>query len=64
LIPADRFVGSDDFLRGKFEEYLCSVLAAIKLVDFVAKGRENQVLITGSGIVSPRLIWLLPHLRS
>jgi hypothetical protein len=42
-------VGSDDFLRGKFEEYLCSVLAAIKLADFVAKGKDNQILITGSG---------------
>jgi hypothetical protein len=45
----NRFVGSDDFLRGKFEEYLCSALAAIKFADFVAKGKDNQIIITGSG---------------
>lgn len=45
-----RFVGSDDYLRAKFEEYICSTLAAIKFVDFLAKGKNNTVLISHSDI--------------
>ena len=44
-----RFVGSDDFLRAKFEEYICSALAAIKFMDFLAKGKDASVLISGAG---------------
>lgn len=45
---ACRFVGSDDYLRAKFEEYICSVLSAIKFVDFLDKGKAGQVLISSS----------------
>lgn len=56
------FRGSDDYLRQKvseiahessclylwkkFEEYISGALASIKQVDFVAKGKANDVVIT------------------
>ncbi|KAH8915900.1 hypothetical protein BT69DRAFT_1340766 [Atractiella rhizophila] len=44
------YVGSDDFLRAKFEEYLCSMLAAIKFVDFLGRGNQGGVgIISGTG---------------
>lgn len=43
-----QFRGSDDFLRGRFEEYICSGLSALKFADFVAKGQANSVLISQS----------------
>jgi hypothetical protein len=30
------YVGSDDYLRAKFEEYLCSLLSSIKYADYVS----------------------------
>lgn len=51
---AHRFVGSDDFLRAKFEEYLCSALSAIKFADFLAKGKDASVLISSGGASDTR----------
>ncbi|KAI0059582.1 hypothetical protein BV25DRAFT_1828836 [Artomyces pyxidatus] len=45
-----RFKGSDDYLRIKFEEYISAALASVKYGDFLAKGEGSGVLITpGSG---------------
>ncbi|EJT98777.1 hypothetical protein DACRYDRAFT_110671 [Dacryopinax primogenitus] len=43
-----QFLGSDDFLRSKFEDYICSALSAIKYADFLAKGAKNDVMISGA----------------
>jgi len=43
-----QFLGSDDFLRAKFEDYICSALSGIKYADFLAKGAKNDVLISGA----------------
>jgi hypothetical protein len=37
------FVGSDDFIRAKFEEYVCSLLACVKFGDFLSKERGERV---------------------
>lgn len=55
------FKASDDWLRSKFEEYICSALAALKFVDFVQKGKTGNVLITGNdptGLSSFNESWL------
>ncbi|KAL8278586.1 hypothetical protein RQP46_009078 [Phenoliferia psychrophenolica] len=44
------FVGSDDFIRAKFEEYICSLLACIKFDDFLAKGERGNVLLSGNEV--------------
>ncbi|GAA6016273.1 hypothetical protein JCM11491_006799 [Sporobolomyces phaffii] len=37
------WVGSEDFLRGKFEEYVCSLLACVKFGDYLdARGGHGQ----------------------
>ncbi|BGO93778.1 hypothetical protein NBRC10512_004567 [Rhodotorula toruloides] len=36
------FVGSDDFIRAKFEEYVCSLLACVKFGEFLAKERGER----------------------
>ncbi|GAA6049277.1 hypothetical protein JCM3770_005918 [Rhodotorula araucariae] len=36
------FVGSDDFLRAKFEEYVCSLLACVKFGEFLARERGER----------------------
>ncbi|GAA5856609.1 hypothetical protein JCM8547_005889 [Rhodosporidiobolus lusitaniae] len=36
------FVGSDDFLRGKFEEYVCSLLACVKFGEFLGRERGER----------------------
>ncbi|KAI5481515.1 late secretory pathway protein AVL9 family protein [Pseudohyphozyma bogoriensis] len=46
------FIGSDDFLRAKFEEYICSLLACIKLTDYLAGDRSKDVLLLGSDLDS------------
>lgn len=40
------FRGSDDDLRSKFEEYICSVLATLKYSDYVKSG-QNSVMPGG-----------------
>ncbi|KAF9560885.1 hypothetical protein CPC08DRAFT_459598 [Agrocybe pediades] len=42
-----QFKGSDDYLRSKFEEYISAALSSVKYRDFVAKGVNNGVMITG-----------------
>ncbi|PPQ68833.1 LOW QUALITY PROTEIN: hypothetical protein CVT25_008881 [Psilocybe cyanescens] len=42
-----QFKGSDDYLRAKFEEYITAALSSVKYRDFVAKGENNGVMITG-----------------
>ncbi|GHJ86101.1 hypothetical protein NliqN6_2503 [Naganishia liquefaciens] len=44
------FRGSDDDLRGKFEEYICSVLATLKYSDYV---RKDQNTVMPGGEVAP-----------
>jgi hypothetical protein len=57
-----KFVGSDDYLRAKFEEYICSALSAIKFVDFVARGPKQSVLLSPSelsaGLSSYNEAWM------
>ena len=36
-----RFRGSDDDLRSKFEEYICSALSTMKYADYVASGQTS-----------------------
>jgi hypothetical protein len=40
------FRGSDDDLRSRFEEYICSVLATLKYSDYVRNG-QNTVMPGG-----------------
>ncbi|KAF8799370.1 hypothetical protein BYT27DRAFT_7201608 [Phlegmacium glaucopus] len=42
-----QFKGSDDYLRAKFEEYIAAALASVKYRDFITKGENSGVLITG-----------------
>ncbi|GAA5826037.1 hypothetical protein JCM10212_002201, partial [Sporobolomyces blumeae] len=39
------WVGSEDFLRGKFEEYVCSLLACIKFGDFLENGQTRPDML-------------------
>ncbi|KDR83014.1 hypothetical protein GALMADRAFT_238770 [Galerina marginata CBS 339.88] len=41
------FKGSDDYLRTKFEEYISAALSSVKYRDFVSKGENGGVMITG-----------------
>jgi hypothetical protein len=36
-----RFRGSDDDLRSKFEEYICSALSTMKYADYIASGQTS-----------------------
>jgi hypothetical protein len=45
--PSHSFQGSDDDLRSKFEEYICSALSTIKYSDFVASGQGNEAVMLG-----------------
>ncbi|KLT44676.1 hypothetical protein CC85DRAFT_242154 [Cutaneotrichosporon oleaginosum] len=45
------FLGSDDDLRNRFEEYLCAFLASIKYADFV--GRRGSQDPAAAGVSSP-----------
>ncbi|KAH7909234.1 transport protein Avl9-domain-containing protein [Hygrophoropsis aurantiaca] len=47
--PGMHFKGSDDYLRTKFEEYVSAALASVRYRDFLAKGKGNGVIITGTG---------------
>ncbi|KIM40920.1 hypothetical protein M413DRAFT_445694 [Hebeloma cylindrosporum] len=42
-----QFKGSDDYLRTKFEEYISAALSSVKYRDFVGKGENGGVIITG-----------------
>jgi len=43
-----QFRGSDDYLRGKFEEYITSALASVKYADYLLKtGKQETLLTTG-----------------
>ncbi|GAA5940705.1 uncharacterized protein JCM15063_006334 [Sporobolomyces koalae] len=43
MTPTGRgWIGSEDFLRGKFEEYVCSLLACVKFGDFLEKGHHSR----------------------
>lgn len=46
IFPSVSFRGSDDDLRSKFEEYICSVLATLKYSDYVRNG-QNTVMPGG-----------------
>ncbi|KAG1748597.1 transport protein Avl9-domain-containing protein [Suillus lakei] len=48
-MPAMHFKGSDDYLRAKFEEYVSATLASVRYREFLAKGKVNNVIITGTG---------------
>jgi len=41
------YQGSDDDLRSKFEEYICSALSTIKYSEFVASGQGNEAVMLG-----------------
>ncbi|KAF9054829.1 transport protein Avl9-domain-containing protein [Panaeolus papilionaceus] len=41
------FKGSDDYLRSKFEEYISAALSTVKYQDFMSKGEQSGVIITG-----------------
>ncbi|KAF8895583.1 transport protein Avl9-domain-containing protein [Infundibulicybe gibba] len=45
--PGQRVYSSDDYLRTKFEEYISAALASVRYRDFVAKGENSGVMITG-----------------
>jgi hypothetical protein len=47
-----KFVGSDDYLRAKFEEYICSALSAVKFADFIARGPKHTVLLSQSELAA------------
>lgn len=47
--PTMHFKGSDDYLRAKFEEYVSAALASVRYREFLAKGKVNNVIITGTG---------------
>jgi hypothetical protein len=40
-----QFLGSDDYLRAKFEEYICSMLSSVKYSEYLLKGEMAQVSI-------------------
>ncbi|KAH9480710.1 Late secretory pathway protein avl9 [Psilocybe cubensis] len=42
-----QFKGSDDYLRAKFEEYISAALSSVRYRDFISKGENNGVMITG-----------------
>lgn len=44
---ADRFHGSDDDLRQRFELYIQSALSAVKLADFQATCKNGDVIVSG-----------------
>ena len=55
------FKASDDWLRFKFEEYVCSTLSAIKFVDFLRKSNDARVLVNTTdptGLASFNESWL------
>ncbi len=39
------FHGSDDYLRIRFEDYICAMLSSTKYADFLAKSDAEQVAI-------------------
>lgn len=46
----NRFKGSDDYLRQKFDEYISGALSCVKYSSFLAKGQGNGVVISdGTG---------------
>ncbi|BGP26584.1 late secretory pathway protein AVL9 family protein [Rhodotorula toruloides] len=48
------FVGSDDFIRAKFEEYVCSLLACVKFGEFLAeeRGERAEMLLSAPELES------------
>ena len=55
------FKASDDWLRFKFEEYVCSTLSAIKFVDFLKTSNDARVLVNATdptGLASFNESWL------
>ncbi|GAA95821.1 hypothetical protein E5Q_02478 [Mixia osmundae IAM 14324] len=56
-----QFTGSDDFLRAKFEEYICSALSAIKFRQFIDKNPKQAHLETAdlhSSLASYNEAWI------
>jgi hypothetical protein len=49
-----RFRGSDDDLRSKFEEYICSALSTMKYADYIVSG---QTLVPMPGGESSTIYW-------
>ncbi|KAF5317501.1 hypothetical protein D9619_013175 [Psilocybe cf. subviscida] len=47
LARMQQFKGSDDYLRSKFEEYISAALSSVKYRDFISKGENAGVIITG-----------------
>ncbi|KAK4050756.1 hypothetical protein OIO90_004978 [Microbotryomycetes sp. JL221] len=39
------FIGSEDFLRAKFEEYVCSMLSSIKFIDFLKSNKDHSNML-------------------
>ena len=55
------FKASDDWLRSKFEEYICSLLSALKFVEFLSNGKDPNILINTAdptGLASFNEAWL------
>ncbi|KAK4050816.1 hypothetical protein OIV83_003238 [Microbotryomycetes sp. JL201] len=50
--PQTTFIGSEDFLRAKFEEYVCSALASIKFIDYIKTADRRDVLLSQEDINS------------
>ncbi|KAG8983671.1 late secretory pathway protein avl9 [Tulasnella sp. 427] len=42
------FKGSDDYLRAKFEDYVCSALASVKYADYLLKTGKTDLSAVGS----------------
>ncbi|KAG0141271.1 hypothetical protein CROQUDRAFT_99000 [Cronartium quercuum f. sp. fusiforme G11] len=44
----NKFVGSDDYLRKEFENYVCSALSAIKFADYCERNKGTGVMLGNS----------------
>ncbi|KDQ20941.1 hypothetical protein BOTBODRAFT_151915 [Botryobasidium botryosum FD-172 SS1] len=43
-----QFKGSDDYLRAKFEDYICSALSCVRYAEFMSKGNAPDAHISGT----------------
>jgi hypothetical protein len=60
-----RFRGSDDDLRSKFEEYICSALSTMKYADYIASGQTSIPMPGGEfPIIGPTMCPLLKSMSS
>ncbi|KAF8340671.1 transport protein Avl9-domain-containing protein [Cantharellus anzutake] len=43
-----QFKGSDDYLRIKFEDYICSALSCLKYTDYLEKNAKGNITVSGA----------------